>query len=266
MPQVTTAQLTTAPISITAPFVLIVAGILLIIAAIVGGGFQISAISFPTISTYARVTAFVVGIFFLLLGFGKSNDGPGTDRGPSTHETGPSTPETGPSTPAPGPSTPAPGLGISEGDVIPQGEVAVIAQSGSWKAYAGRQANGTTVCGISEEGTGKALYIKRFDHDSTLYMHAMDDNWNISPGTRIRVTIQFDNKAPWKFAGYGDIQTIEVQISIDIVEEFLGEFISSRDMYIAYDSEASWQASLTGSADIVNSFTKCLSAQNKVSS
>ncbi len=57
------------------PTLLIVAGLILVLVGIIGGGLKVKEISIPAMGTFARTAGLVVGLVLLVLGIGLEPDG-----------------------------------------------------------------------------------------------------------------------------------------------------------------------------------------------
>jgi hypothetical protein len=138
----------------------------------------------------------------------------------------------------------------------------VSLRSGAWEAFDGVSDNGRQVCGISTSSRDGRRYfgIKYFEGSRSLVVHFVSDAWSLPDDTPVRVSLRFDDAAPWNATAIGGRDLVEARLSGgDNVRRFIGEFGSARSGRIDFEGgKRPWAISLDGSRPALEAMVQCM--------
>ena len=146
-----------------------------------------------------------------------------------------------------------------------QAEVTVFSRVGTWQAFGGTNKAGQAVCGVATQGDGKYIGIKYYRGDDSLTVELSNETWKVTDGTKVSVTMKFDNESPWtaRATAYhmsdGDA-ALQFDINQNQLDRWLAEFRRSYNLIVGFpnDKVPDWQASLRGTSAIADSMAECL--------
>jgi hypothetical protein len=140
-------------------------------------------------------------------------------------------------------------------------EVRTISQYGAWTTIAGTVNDGTWMCGVKVTGPDKVFIVKWFKKDDSLVIHLHKDSWRIPAGTRLHMTVQFDQDVPWEGIGTahpngGGL----VELDIDTPQRFLTRLAQANSMVVSFPdgTETPWIAKMSGSQVAVLRMLSCM--------
>jgi hypothetical protein len=144
-------------------------------------------------------------------------------------------------------------------------DVKTFSRAGAWEAFGGTSNNGQRLCGVSTSGDGKYIGVKYFKGDSTLTIQLSNTNWRVTNGTKVAVTMKFDNQSPWRARATayhmsdGDA-ALQFEIDEDQLDRWMAEFRQSYFLIIGFpnDKVDDWRANLRGTSAIADSMSECL--------
>jgi hypothetical protein len=152
---------------------------------------------------------------------------------------------------------------------VAHAQVQTFERSGGWSAFAGSNDGGTPMCGMSIIGSNaRHAMIKWQLGGSGIFVQLFKQSWNIPPGTKMPIVVQFDRATPFEgVATHRDRTIIEVWLqngseegTADIFWRFMDQFMAADKMYFSFPggSENSWVASMDGSEKVGRAFTRCI--------
>lgn len=139
-------------------------------------------------------------------------------------------------------------------------ETRILFSSGAWSAFGGTADDGRRVCGVITGGPhGKTMAITYFQGTSFLEVQIGKTSWAIPDGTRVRMTLQFGNGAPWVAPGRGRGNVVYGRIAGDQVRAFMTELRAAGSGVLEFldGNEGSWAIDLTGSGSAVVVMMQC---------
>ena len=146
-------------------------------------------------------------------------------------------------------------------------QTTVFDRSGAWRAFGGICDDGRQKCGISTSGSGKYFSIDYFNGDNTLTVQLGSSDWQVNNGDKTSVTMQIDNRSPWRATGTGmhfsdGDAGVWFEISRNQLARFMDEFRGGNQLVMRFpDSDvAHWHASLSGTSWVSDSFVRCIRA------
>ena len=151
-----------------------------------------------------------------------------------------------------------------------QAEVKTFSRAGTWEAFGGTSNSGQSLCGVSTEGDGKYIGVKYYRGDASLTIQISNKTWTVTNGTKIQVTMTFDDETPWKASANafhmadGDA-ALQFEINEDQLDTWMAEFRRSQSLIVGFpnDKVADWRASLRGTSTIADSMAECLRAMKR---
>lgn len=146
-----------------------------------------------------------------------------------------------------------------------QAEVKTYSRAGAWEAFGGTSNSGQKLCGVSTSGDGKYIGIKYYKGDSSLTIQLSNTKWKVTDGTKVGVTMKFDDESPWRARATsyhmsdGDA-ALQFEIDEDQLARWMAEFRRSYNLIIGFpnDKVDDWRASLRGTSSIADSMAECL--------
>lgn len=156
-------------------------------------------------------------------------------------------------------------LAATPGRAAPgQGDDQTLARAGAWEAFSATAEDGTAICGMDTAlPGGRELHIKHFADEGQLVLQLFNPDWDLDADDEAQVAIEFDHLGPWQAQGSGEDEQLDIDIPLDRVTDFLGEFARAKAYRIRFpgEDEPEWRGSLDGSATVLEAFNGCLKAQ-----
>jgi hypothetical protein len=137
-------------------------------------------------------------------------------------------------------------------------EVRTIYRSGAWATIAGTANDGSPTCGVTVKGEDRGLAVKWFK-DELLLVHVRKNSWHIPAGTKMPMSIAFDQQEPWEGLAYQDGDNLIV-MGIAKPESFISQLAYANSMTIRFlvGTETPWSATMTGSQGAVERMRQCV--------
>ena len=133
---------------------------------------------------------------------------------------------------------------------------------GSWDAFSGQDADGSSVCGVgSTNPTDKRAFSIRFKiGGDTVSFQLKKPGWEIPANTQIPVVMQLGLDAPWTMQGNGNGQNVDWTMDRDAMRTFDDQFRRGSSMTFSFPNgnEAPWLIGLNGSTAASNAFGRCV--------
>jgi hypothetical protein len=156
-------------------------------------------------------------------------------------------------------------LALAAGGALAQ--TRTIGTFGAWEAFGGTTNDGRPVCGVSTSWQdGRYFGIKYWQGREYFTVQLIKPNWQIPQGTRIPVSLQFDQQGPWTATASGFPATttagafVEFTVPFGRLENFLREFrlASSAVMSFRSGTEPAWRLTLSGSNAASQAMNDCV--------
>jgi hypothetical protein len=144
-------------------------------------------------------------------------------------------------------------------------ETKTLARAGSWEAFGGTTTGGRGVCGISAEPDGRYFGLKLFAGGKTFTIQMGTKAWTVDNGTKIPLTLRFDNNAVWKATGTvfhfddGDAG-LQFDVNRTEIDTFAREFRDSSTLRIQFENNRlpQWTMGLEGTMAVNTAFQGCM--------
>lgn len=153
---------------------------------------------------------------------------------------------------------------------VARADTVTFAKAGWWTAFGGKDGD-KAVCGVDANGEGHYFAIKRLGKDDFLTVQLTHDTWKLAEGRALNIAMHFDHYDPWtasakvyKTAGGGSGITFTVPYKQ--VNRWTADFARAHDLDLEFVKEKDvddWDVSLTGTAAIIQQFSKCLDVMPK---
>jgi len=160
------------------------------------------------------------------------------------------------------------GIALLLGTAAVQARTVELLHSGYWTAFGGTADDGHPVCGIISSGAeGRTFTVKLFQGDDHLTVQVFKPSWQVPPGTRVAISMQFDRNAPWTANAIGmeSAKGVELTVPLDRAVNFSNEVRAASTMRLSFPngSEAPWIGDMTGSNNSVSAMVTCINALNR---
>lgn len=133
---------------------------------------------------------------------------------------------------------------------------------GSWDAFSGQGANGTTVCGVGTTNPtdNRNVSIRFVIGGEDVLFEVKKPSWNIPAGTQFPVVMQIGLNTPWTEQAEGSGQMVSWLMDRVTMQTFDQQFRGASSMTLSFPSgnEPPWTISLAGSMAISNAFGRCV--------
>jgi hypothetical protein len=140
-----------------------------------------------------------------------------------------------------------------------------LARAGSWEAFGGTTINGRGVCGVSAEPAGRYFGLKLFAGGTTFTIQMGTKEWKLENGTKLPLTLRFDNNSPWTATGtvfhYEDGDAgLQFTVKREEIDTFAQEFRASSTLRIQFENNmpAPWVLGLEGTMAVNSAFQNCM--------
>jgi hypothetical protein len=146
-------------------------------------------------------------------------------------------------------------------------ETRTIGTFGAWEAFGGTTNDGRPVCGVSTSWRdGRYFGIKYWQGREYFTLQLIKPSWQIPAGTRIPVSLQFDQQGPWTATASGFPATstagafVEFTVPFGRLENFLREFRLANSAVMSFSSgnEPAWRLTLSGSNAASEAMNDCV--------
>jgi hypothetical protein len=142
-----------------------------------------------------------------------------------------------------------------------------IGTFGAWEAFGGTTNDGRPVCGVSTSWQdGRYFGIKYWQGREYFTVQLIKPSWQIPAGTRIPLSLQFDQQDPWTATASGFPATstagafVEFTVPFSRLDNFLREFrlASGAVMSFRAGNEPAWRLTLSGSNAASQTMDDCV--------
>jgi len=143
-------------------------------------------------------------------------------------------------------------------------DVQKLSESGFWAAHAGVRDDGKFICALvtgTLDGSGGQFIIEKLLDDETLSIRLLKPTWNLPPGKRTNVIIQFGFiPTRWNIPMYGSGHEIRGELPWGRVSDFMSGFRGSGRIDVTFPSgtETPWQLGTAGEGIVEADFMKWL--------
>ena len=149
--------------------------------------------------------------------------------------------------------------------------------AGYWTAwYVEKNSDSVPMCGMTSEMDvpgGAKMMIKYSATDGT-FVHIFKSGWRIPDGTRMPVSLVFDDGTPWSTdgavggKGVRDAGLVMFSLRSDSIEKFFTEFGEANTMKLNFEqgTERPWTFNMIGSKEVSAAFANCVLAISKPTS
>ncbi len=154
-----------------------------------------------------------------------------------------------------------------------QAKETVLKESGAWKALlAPNNDTGSPICAMGiTNSDGRKFYIKY--SDGVMFAQTFRTSWRLKgkQGTKVKVTIQFDDRTPFDGVGVANIgktnglSFLNVHIAAERESAFLQEVAEANDGVVSFPDgdEKPWGLRMTGSREVLTAFRACIANLEK---
>lgn len=147
-------------------------------------------------------------------------------------------------------------------------EVVTFARAGAWQAFGGSTDDGKKLCGISTSGEGMWLGVKYFKGDNGFTIQLSSNDWKLTDGEKVKLTMHFDRLFPWSGSATGFHMSdgdaaLEFEIPADKLGTWLREFRQSNQLLVGFPDAPDvedWKVSLSGTTAITDRLVACMDA------
>jgi hypothetical protein len=142
-----------------------------------------------------------------------------------------------------------------------------LGRYGLWRAYEGRSANGTPVCGISTAGRDRSVHIKYFQGQNGFDVQIYDENWNIPNEVPVRVAFELGTgyrSQPLNARGYPRNNRVSAYVELGFAAEgsntFWTAFRAANEGRLLFltGTEGAWRIGLAGSNAAASAMAQCI--------
>ena len=151
-------------------------------------------------------------------------------------------------------------------------ETLTLRSAGYWSAYYdAANSGGQPMCGLLSRMDFKSgasgSFMVKYAPGGAVFVHLFKSSWAIPKGTRIPISLKFDNGEPLTTTAGGSPAIsgsgggfVEFEIKEDFTKDFLELFASANTLTVGFGSgsEPPWAVNMIGSRETVDAFGKCV--------
>lgn len=148
--------------------------------------------------------------------------------------------------------------------LVPHLALAAAPKFGPWEFWSGRTSSNTPICSVLSDGSAnqsvRNVAIKQIGGHRSIQVTLYKDTWSIPRGTKVPVSIDFEDDQPLRLSAYGDGKILDIEIPTQATAIFLSLVASESNLRIGFPAgkEAQWVVSLLNTKPVVQKLVGCM--------